>query len=151
MSQVEAAARVKIGLSAVKSLESGQGFVRRPASLGLVDEMLDWKTGSIYEVLRGGEPTPLEQELREQAAVQQQVPEVRGADAGAVALADRLPERVMRALENGRVVDTEVYEAGGARAITVIVRDVDNPRSSEDAERLRRQMVEWTRAQIDKD
>jgi DNA-binding XRE family transcriptional regulator len=132
--QEDLAERAQVSLGSIQTLERGAGYTRMPRAAYSVAHVLGWTTESIDAVLSGGDPT-----LREQQDGAQ--PSVAAADYAA-----RLPLAVRDALSAGELVDTEVLDLGpddsGMRMIVVVTRE---ERSSEDVERMRANLSQWTK------
>jgi DNA-binding XRE family transcriptional regulator len=132
--QEDLADLAKVSLGSIQTLERGAGYTRMPRAAFSVAHALGWTTESIDAVLDGGDP--IDRERREAS-----VAPPSGSDATA-----RLPLAVRDALSAGELVDTEVLDLGpddsGMRMIVVVTRE---ERSSEDVEKMRANLSQWTK------
>lgn len=133
--QEDLAERAQVSLGSIQTLERGTGYTRMPRAAYSVAHVLGWTTESIEAVLAGGDPTYREQ------------PHSAPAPAATVPdYAARLPLAVRDALSAGELVDTEVLDLGsddsGMRMIVVVTRE---QRSSEDLEKMRANLSQWTK------
>lgn len=132
--QEDLADLAKVSLGSIQTLERGTGYTRMPRAAFSVAHALGWTTESIDAVLDGGDP--IDRERREAS-----VAPPSGSDATA-----RLPLAVRDALSAGELVDTEVLDLGpddsGMRMIVVVTRE---ERSSEDVEKMRANLSQWTK------
>jgi|SRR5579859_2738016 len=130
-SQSDLARRTKVSQGTIKNLEGAHSYKKAPVeNLRAIDAAFEWAEGTLEGILERELPPP---------ALAPLPPSLQP-------LKERLPKRVQMELDNGEILDTEIYDltvGGGVKMITVVIADpVNGPR---DYEELRRTMRAYER------
>jgi transcriptional regulator with XRE-family HTH domain len=126
-----------LGRTTIQRFERGERL--GDASYREIDWALGWAAGSCVAVLNGGEPTSVQVA---DASVSDEVP------APLPPLKDRIPVRVRLEVEGGELLDAERYDltqGNGARIVTFLLIDPEEPGKPHNHEELRRTVREWER------
>lgn len=144
LTQEELGARIGVGRNAIRLIESGQAK-RLTATIRAYVRQAGWTDDSAEAVLAGGEPA-----LRTEGEGVETGPPA-AADAAvmrriAEALVERLPERVLQELTDGRVVDTDIMDLSkdGSSAIMTLVVERD---ASPAPDKVQSDLREWGQVQ----
>jgi transcriptional regulator with XRE-family HTH domain len=129
--QGELAERAELSITTLKNVEGGRSYQKPPvAALQAIDRAFEWPKGTLEGILRKEGPAP----------------SAPGLSPSLQPLRERLPKRVQMELDNGEILDTEIYDltvGGGVKMITVVIADpVKGPR---DYEELRQTMRAYER------
>jgi transcriptional regulator with XRE-family HTH domain len=134
LTRPELGLRAGVHPATIKNYEAGdRAYNKIPKSVALLETALGWGAGSALAILKGGEPTLLPEDSAPAAPIEK----------SGVALADRLPTRIVHELQSGEIFDTWTYDlssdgAGRVRIISVVIRDHDDPPGDDDYEKRRR-------------
>lgn len=145
LTQEELGDRIGVGRNAIRLIENGQAK-RVTATIRSYVREAGWADGSIEAVLVGGEPVL--GDVADGAEVDVSEPEL-NVDVMrqiALALVERLPQRVLQELSDGRVVDSDVMDLSkdGSSAIMTLVVERD---SSPSPDKVRQDLREWGQVQ----
>jgi len=134
-SQSELAKRSNVSQGTIKNLEGAHSYKKPPIGpLQAIDHAFEWPQGTLEGVLRRKGAPPADK------------PTVADAPTPLPPLKDRIPVRVRLEVEGGELLDTERYDltvGNGARIITFLIIDPEDPGKPHDHEELRRTVREW--------
>jgi transcriptional regulator with XRE-family HTH domain len=121
----------------IKNLEGAHSYKKPPVGpLQAIDRAFGWPTGTCEGILQGQSRVPETAAAANESSLSPALQPLR----------ERLPKRVQMELDNGEILDTEIYDltvGGGTKMITIVIADPQNgPR---DYAELRRTMRAWER------
>jgi transcriptional regulator with XRE-family HTH domain len=143
--QASLGARIGADRNTIRRIE--QGKARRVTyTITKFAREVGWTAGSIEAVLAGGEPTLVADETGQAASSHSRLEDPRP-DGARQELLDRLPDRVLQELADGRVIDTDVIDLteDGSAAIMALV--VEREGATAPPDQVRADLLAWGRTQ----
>lgn len=140
VTQVDMAARIGVTRGPIQAIERGD-VSRMTPTIRAYAEAIGWDKGSVRAVLEGGDPTFVERPP-ETPPVGPDNPNVEN-----VRYATGMPDRIALELQDGRVLDTDVFDlsAPGSEAKLVLIAKAGASDASD--EQKRKDLLTWARIQ----